>query len=781
MLACACSGSRSGGGAGAGGGGAGLVPGGEGAAGEQPRQPDDPAPVRPPSSEEIALTVSPNPAQAGQRSEVNCTVLDAAGAGTGEPSVIEITPAGPVRRDGRLVVTERSGIYEIRCGVPGTDLSAWVDWQVDPGPAERVTGGASPSIVRSGEAVTPAITAHDAFSNEFRPALQWSVRGNETHGVTELANGKLRMVGTGWATVVGTHPESGLSVEFAVGVDRDPPRIEISSPGRGAFIRQPTAVKVEGRVTDDVELSSFRLSGVNVQPGADGAFSVSIPGLLPGLHIVATEAEDVVGRRVKGAQSFLWGEFGTPGEWTSRALRIGVGRAFFDDDDAELDDVSALAEAFMGGADLAPGRVPLSDCGGWVELSNMRYGPPDVDLAPVDGGATAAITVRDISLDYEGQYCTNVIVLGCECVSFHGTATAGSMVAEADASIFAQDCRPAVATSPAEVAIHELDVRLGGFAALLNPVIGLFEGAIRTRMEAAIEAQMDELLGAALGGMLDGVSLPDTFPLPPPLQGEIQVDTCFVEAAFDADGGHLDADARFPVQTRISMPVNAGPLLSPGAPPWVHGPRPLALSVDDDLLNAMLFEAWRGGLLEDFDLISFMGDGGDGLEGPLPIPVEGLVLTALLPPVLLPIRADGDAVEFILGMGDLRIRAQTSLGDIVMYVSVVMPATGWVDGERIAVEPSANPDDVVLQLEVVEVPELGGFDALLGALEELFKQQVLPLLAGQAIDLPLPAIPLDTLLPGQGAALRMINTEVVMDGPDGEHITVRADLTAVDL
>ncbi len=778
-LLCACSDNRPSGGGG-GGGAAGLTPGG-GGDGEAPGEIDQPRPDRPPSSEEIQLTVTPNPAQAGQAADVTCVVLDNAGVGTGESSVIEISPPGPVQRDGRRLLTERSGIYEVRCGVPGTSLSAWVDWTVLPAVAERMTGEAEPPIVRSGEAITPTVTAFDSYSNQFTPELQWSVVGNDTHGVTVLRNGKLRMVGSGWATVTGLDPTSGLSVEFPVGVDRDPPRIEISSPRRASFIPRPTPVKVDGRVFDDVELASFRLGGIDVRPGVEGNFSVSIPGILPGLHILATEAEDVVGRRVEGAQSFLWGDFGTPGDWTPQAVRIGVGRAFLDDDDPELDDVAALAEAFMGSADLAPGQVPLGECGGWVELSNLRNSPPDVDLTPVQGGAAAEITVRDISMDYEGEYCTNVIVIGCSCVGFHGTATAGSMVAEAQADIFALDCRPSVSTRPADVTIEELDVRLGGFASLLNPIIGLFEGTIRGRMEEAIEGQMNQLLGDALGSMLDGIALPDTFPLPPPLEGEIQVDTCFVEAAFDDDGGHLDADARFPVDTRISLPVHAGPLMSPGAPPWVHGPRPLALSVDDDLLNAMLFEAWRGGLLEDFDLISFMGDGGDGLDGPLPIPVEGLVLTALLPPVLLPVGADGDTVEFVMGMGDLQIRAQTSLGDIVMFVSIVLPATGWVDGERIAIEPSAHPDDVVLQLEVTEVPDLGGFDALLGALEELFKQQVLPLLAGEAIDLALPAIPLDALLPGQGAALRMSNTDVVMDGPDGEHITVRADLAAENL
>jgi hypothetical protein len=232
------------------------------------------------------------------------------------------------------------------------------------------------------------------------------------------------------------------------------------------------------------------------------------------------------------------------------------------------------------------------------------------------------------------------------------------------------------------------------------------------------------------------------------------------------------------METMISLPAHAGPLQSPGEAPELHGPRPLGLSVNDDLLNALLFAAWRGGLLEDFDLISFMGDGGDGLEGPLPIPVEGLVMTALLPPVLLPVAAHGNEIEFVLAMGDLQIRATTSMGDIVMYVSVVLPALGRIDGERIAIEPSADPDEVVLEIEIVEVPNLGGFDALLGALEELFKSQVLPLLAGRAIAFDLPAIPLDALLPGEGAALRMINPEVALDGPNSEHITVRADLSA---
>ena len=774
-LAGGCTDDRPGGGRGA---GAGFVPAadsglpadeGEGE-GEAEGEPGPPLPAS------IEVTLAPNPSRAGETIDVACHVLDAQGEPVAAPVSVAVEPPDGVSNDGRHLSAQRvpaGGGYTVRCQVDPAGPSATETWTVLPGPTTRLEAEATPEVVRSGDALDVVVRAWDAFGNEATPELDWSV-ADEAFRLTALANGRLRMVGSGWTTIVGADGESGLSVELDVGVDRDPPAIEIAAPARASFVPAPAAVVVEGHVFDDTGIDELRLFGEPVEVDAQGAFSLALPAPEPGLHILSSEATDLAGRRAEGARAFLYGRFAEVGTWVPAALRVGLNRAFLDDDDPDLDDVAALAELYAAQASFAPGRIGL-DCGGWIDLSDLRYDPPSVDLWPRDGGIGARATVRNLSVRYDGEYCQETYVLGCQCVGFDGRATAGSVVATAGADLDAIDCRPRVAPDPSDAQVNDLDIQLGGLASLLNPIIGLFEGYVRGEFEAAIEAQLDEMLGGSLAGVLDGLALPEALPLPPPMEGEIPLETCFSAVDFDDDGGHLDADGRFPVEQVLELPEHAGALTSPGAAPSLRGPHAVGLAVDDDLLNALLFDAWRAGLIEAVPL-----DVGALAGGALPIPIEELTLTGLLPPVVAPAKARGDGVSLTMGIGDLIVRARTELGDLEAAVSARFPVTVGMVDSRVVLRPTEDPEEVELELEILEAPPLGAMSALLGALEELLRAQLVPLLLGRPLEFEIPVFALDGLGVPElaGRALTFTNTEVSLDGPAGEHLTVRGELVA---
>ena len=110
------------------------------------------------------------------------------------------------------------------------------------------------------------------------------------------------------------------------------------------------------------------------------------------------------------------------------------------------------------------------------------------------------------------------------------------------------------------------------------------------------------MLEETLSGLLDGLRLPDELGLPAPFDGRLPVESCFTQTEFDDEGGHIDAQARFPVSTKGVLPPGAGSLQTPGAPPSFRGDHALGLGFNDDLINGLFFAAWRSGQLDEIPL-----------------------------------------------------------------------------------------------------------------------------------------------------------------------------------
>ena len=147
---------------------------------------------------------------------------------------------------------------------------------------------------------------------------------------------------------------------------------------------------------------------------------------------------------------------------------------------------------------------------------------------------------------------------------------------------------------------------------------------------------------------------------------------------------------------------------------------------------------WSGMLQGQFDASSLLGGGGG-------LPVENLIITPTLwlPPILNDCRDDAQRIE----IGDVFLEIQMDLLGNPQWLEVWLQAIGGGRNHRDR-RPGAGIKIGKIQKMEYELYDVGGgltdlLDMLGGFLPDLIKG-----IEGQSFSFPIPAIPLDGLLPG---------------------------------
>lgn len=287
---------------------------------------------------------------------------------------------------------------------------------------------------------------------------------------------------------------------------------------------------------------------------------------------------------------------------------------------------------------------------------------------------------------------------------------------------------------------------------VLGPLINLITQPLINLLEPLVVPLIGDLIAQVLG-MLD---IEQTFQLPsilgsPPIDLSLALSLSSVR--FTEDGGRLGLNLG--VLTDHNVPHEPlGSILRAecnGADPepemFDFGVEPgIQFGLRLDLVNELLFMLWRSGLINQrFDLGALLGGGGG-------LPVDNLVITpnAYLPPIL---NDCGEMQE--LQIGDLYLDVE---GDVFGF-SLMLRV--WLQ-LKIEANVFASGDEIGLRIGKIRFMEteiyddgggMGGIlDMVVGMLPELVKS-----LQNQSFSFPIPAIPLDGLLPGlpAGAELRL--------------------------
>lgn len=411
--------------------------------------------------------------------------------------------------------------------------------------------------------------------------------------------------------------------------------LRVDTPAPGAWVA-PGEVVVSGQAFGLTELT---VNGASAEI-VDGAFrtTVEVP---VGVHALEVAAKDLRGDTVFTRGSVIAGDFVSVAEGVRDGVAVRV----------DQEGLDTVVGATLGLLDLDAVIAGLVANNPLVE--DTLFGVPyalhltELSLAPLSARATLE----------DGH-----VALGLVVDDLHVVVRATGAFGLLDTSVSADVDR---ITADVDLALRAvgggLDATLGpvelgveGFAFDASLIPGGFEDEIpflsdmlRDFVVQFAEEQVRALAPSLIDGVEDALALSFDVPL---LERVFSVDGAFRTVEVTPAGAVIGLDLAVAVDEERPDLRYAGMLSVPRRPHRFPA-APVAMSLHDDLLNRLLFEAWRGGLLslsltsDDEPLLGLLFVQLGSTEG-------GLAVDARLPPVAL---EGPDGLEVQIGELDLTI------------------------------------------------------------------------------------------------------------------------------
>lgn len=455
----------------------------------------------------------------------------------------------------------------------------------------------------------------------------------------------------GWHVLTVEHPGSGAQATVEVRVDARPPAVEVTSPQPGTMLEGAGELRVGWRVSDESPISRIVVAGTPV--GSSQVDDARVVPIHSGLNLLEVRAEDAGGNGASEHVAVLAGPFSDPGDALADAVWVRLGPAL-------LETLSARAAAALDALDLAslvPGDGPLLQAGPvTVEVAGIEHAPGAQVRFSAEGDALRA------ELALEGLAARLAISLG------DGGARL-EVALEADRAEVAAALR--ISSDAGRFSVRPEAPQLD----LIRPRLTVSnpdhpELADTLELPGDLLAEVEERVArAALQagvGLMDELAERLTEPFVYEVAGvEVVAELSALRAR--TAGGGLD----LALSGKVAARCQDGPARDPGVPRTVGhegyrpGGRGLAVAVRDDLVNAMLHEAWRCGALSvrldqrlidavrgEVTLVAGMLGGLSERLGVDPETPMALQLDAPLPPVVTPVGEEG---AIGVGLGDLRL------------------------------------------------------------------------------------------------------------------------------
>lgn len=580
------------------------------------------------------------------------------------------------------------------------------------------------------------------------------------------------------------HPVNGCQHA----VDNRPecrPQVVVDFPPRGATLDASSAgadgrtITVRGHV--DTGLDGWFVTRLTVNDiplivnPVDRSFQVDIPSR-QGMNPLVIDAEDVMGLKDHVVQSYYLSHQWYPVDQANPqqsqvpdGILLFLGPEVWDDNDtSDVDDIATILTLYIQSMDLnALIRNPVTTGSfGWcdyrVNVTNIRYGTPSVDLVPVNGGLRMHAVIPNFRAD------VSVPTSGFGCPDFDGTVTATAIVIDTTLLISLDPVtgQPVVTAQGTDVQIQGLNIDLSGvWGFLLNWLINFFEGTFADQIEAAFRDQITSLI-PALQEALAGLAINTDFEVPAFFPGGSPVTlglrSRFSSIQFTPDGGLLGLAATVVaphgVQHAVLGSIGRASCLTgvpeprPTFPAGAPNPTPPALEMGlhDDFFNQIPFGLyWAGSLTMPLppDLLAGVDLSSYGITD------LQVSLDFWLPPIL---SACNDEARLMLQMGDIGVHVQMRLfgSPVDMQLFATMEAEAsltTVDtptGKEIAIAVQ-QPSFLDVEIASLSGGLVGAEDVLGNLIRNVLLPQLLASLTGQTLgSFPLPEFDLSGLMPG---------------------------------
>lgn len=578
--------------------------------------------------------------------------------------------------------------------------AAWIDVTLDPRRAlyalTDVVDVEARAFDRQGEPL-----------DEGAVAISWRVAPDGLGSVD--ADGVLRFAGEGPGTVIAC--ADGVCGRAAVFVDAAPPVLTVESPARGAIIdgEGGRTLVVSGTAVDSAGPVAVRVNGVPVAVGADGRFEATVDATFGVNRIETTATDGVQTQAALDVRDVLWAPLYTPvdarGVTVPAAATLRVDQVLLDTDnpvtvtpeggEVRIADLAQLLDALIQIIDVG-GLLPDPQISSGppleLRLVGLDLGEPQIEMMFTAAGIELFMVLPEAEIATEGE-----LVVEGESISLDGSLLAelsafarldvrldGTVVVDVGEVLVNLDgVRGRYESETANALVESLGTLLGNLAR------DLAAGLVSELVEAELPALIDAALGSVLGTI---ASVPLQFDTgiegAPPVDLELRM----TPAAIELRRGslmQLVLDARIEHREDVAAPHPDPGVPTLAGPEWdeVAGDG-LGASVRFALLNGLLHEVWRTGLLQ--------------LTPPLPEQVAGLLgevrIDATTPPVVVPARL-GSEFPLEVQIGDLRMSTQGRAAPApdIYALSLRVGAGIRIDGANIELLLGDDPDiDAVL-------------------------------------------------------------------------------------
>ncbi len=500
----------------------------------------------------------------------------------------------------------------------------------------------------------------------------------------------------------------------------DPSSLTIDSPAEGAWLSEG-AISVTG-LTDNIESVT-----VNGQPATltdAGAFQGTLT-LSRGINVVEVKGVEPDGDVITERRSVIAGEYSDPGYAVEEGIQLRVNQGGINEM-TDMVEGMVVAETLNKalGQDINPVfKYGSSSDWNWiaVDLVSMDFGAAEITATP-DQMIAITVDLPDLVVDLyaEGEVIAIDFTQDIQMTADDAVITAYLALGAEDGTLTVELIDPVV--------------ELQGFAydtSLLPSFVEdyFFIETIQNTIEDTLVEQMEEMVPALLDEQLGALD----FSFDTELMGTtVSVGATFADVDVDDDGVQIAVDVDVDVPTAGTQVYQGYMASGAGTPSIDHG-ADLAMVLSDELLNRMLFEVWRGGMLN----LSLSTD--DGSLEPAMLTLlhaeQGSVtVSADLPPVIV---QSGDGMQ--VQVGELSITLETPGGElgerVVMDVAAFVDLEMSLDGNKIVLD-MGTPE---LVMAVRESDWGSSNEALTALIEEMLPIDLL-LLALGALEFELPQL-----------------------------------------
>jgi len=691
--------------------------------------------VEAPSAASVETTVDVVSVAAGETVTVTCNALDENGdslaipeglsVDAGEGTSTEINPEGTFQ-----VTLTMAGDIAITCALGELKDTSPETVTVTPGPAHSWSVDTlEGNCLKPGSAYNVQVAVTDAWDNPVDAnSIDVStvpagglVAGTEPNSYTVGNDGDYDVSVT-W-TGPTTDNATIQAYTATLLVDGTPPTIVLISPERADMLKggtvAETSVNMDGSVSDVTSgLAEVVLNGETI-PHDDAAMSVAIDttqASVWGMNIVEGHATDVCGNSATLVQSYLRSPYYAaaatnpdPNAVVSSGLIALLTQVIIDDfDSSDVDDLATIAQMILADwdfNDLIPpdqelANKKLKSCSGVVGGStgytvvrdpnkNITWSAPKItSLTAKNGSIKLMATIKNAAVPVKATAKIMACVLGIPKITTHtlaGNVTVNTATLTMSLSPKQTNGLVTFNADNTSVTASSVNVDVDCWSAV-QFVCDKISSSVSPYVQDSVTDGFKEAAESAVPGMLtdfvQGFGGATQVDAPAPVELSIQVHQTMadIQCKGGSDGHmqlQLDAQA-YPEQKNVNIPATARGAIQKesGQPPFDATAYSLAMALDDNLLNQMLWSLWYGGGLNIQNLSAFV---------PSEYGVQSLIVEALAPPVMMPIE-NSDNIR--VGFGDLLMHVIANPSG-AMVITQSFYASGTIEG-TIDLDPLSN-------------------------------------------------------------------------------------------